>query len=84
MDIAGARARELTVNLRPDALVQFGISPAQVVQAVQGQNLAAPVGRLNGSASEQTIRLEGRLSDVESFYRIPVGQGNDGRVVYLG
>lgn len=84
VDIAGQRNRELTVNLRPDALVQFGVSPAQVVQAVQGQNLAAPVGRLNGSATEQTIRLEGRLSDVESFYRIPVGQGNGGRVVYLG
>ena len=84
VDIAGARARELTVNLRPDALVQFGISPAQVVQAVQGQNLAAPVGRLNAAGTEQTIRLEGRIEDVESFNQIPVGQGNDGRVVYLG
>ncbi|HEX9952077.1 MAG TPA: efflux RND transporter permease subunit [Rubricoccaceae bacterium] len=84
VDIAGERNRELTINLRPDALVQFGVSPAQVVQAVQGQNLAAPVGRLNGAATEQTIRLEGRIQDVESFYRIPVGRGNGGRAVYLG
>ncbi len=78
VDIAGEQARELTVNLIPDALVQFGISPAQVVQAVQGQNLAAPVGRLDGTRSEQTIRLEGRIEDPESFNRIPVGMGNGG------
>ena len=84
VDIAGEQARELTINLIPDALVQFGVSPAQVVQAVQGQNLAAPVGRLDGVRSEETIRLEGRLRDPSSFNRIPVGRGNGGRVVVLG
>ncbi len=83
VDIAGKRNRELTINMRPDALVTFGITPAQVVGAVQSQNLAVPVGRLNDGGSEQAIRLEGRLSDPQSFGQIPVGMGNGGRTVYL-
>ncbi len=83
VDIAGQRNRELSVNLRPDALAALGIAPAQVVQALQAQNLSAPVGRLNTTGAEQSIRLEGRLATPESFLTIPVGQGNGGRTVYL-
>jgi len=84
VDIAGEQERELSINLQPDALASAGISPAQVVQALQTQNLAAPVGRLNADATEQAIRLEGRLESLDAFARIPVGTGTDGRTIYLG
>ena len=48
--MVGGIERELTVELRPAALQAAGVSVAQVVQALQSQNLAAPVGRLNGAA----------------------------------
>jgi hydrophobic/amphiphilic exporter-1 (mainly G- bacteria), HAE1 family len=83
VDIAGQQNRELSINLRPDALSALGISPAQVVQALQLQNIAAPVGRLNSTGTEQAIRLEGRLRDPQSFLTLPVGTGNEGRTVYL-
>jgi len=34
-----------------------------VVQALQSQNLAAPVGKLTGTWDERSIRLQGRLPD---------------------
>ena len=38
-----------------------------VVAALQAQNLAAPVGRLNGPLDEQSIRLKGKLETPEDF-----------------
>ncbi len=58
--VVGAIERELTVELKPAALQAAGLSVAEVVQALQAQNLAAPVGRINGQLEEQTIRLKGR------------------------
>ena len=55
--MVGGVERELTVELRPRDLQAAGLSVAQVVQALQTQNLAAPVGRLNGQFDERTIRL---------------------------
>src|SRR5918993_127601 len=59
VNVVGGIERELTVELRPQALQASGISVAQVVQALQTQNLAAPVGRLAGDLAERTIRLKG-------------------------
>jgi HAE1 family hydrophobic/amphiphilic exporter-1 len=61
VNVVGGIERELTVELRPQALQASGVSVGQVVQALQAQNLAAPVGRLSGSLDERTIRLRGRL-----------------------
>ena len=44
--MVGGLERELTVELRPGALQAAGVGVGQVVQALQAQNLAAPVGRV--------------------------------------
>jgi hydrophobic/amphiphilic exporter-1 (mainly G- bacteria), HAE1 family len=81
--IAGGVERELTVELRPEALQQSGIGIGQVVGALQAQNLAAPVGRINGSLDEKTIRLRGRLDAPEDFLQLVVAERN-GQVIRLG
>ena len=60
-----------------------GVSVAQVVQALQAQNLAAPVGRLNGELDERTIRLRGRLEKPADFAQLR-SRSRNGRVVRLG
>jgi HAE1 family hydrophobic/amphiphilic exporter-1 len=81
--LTGAVERELTVELHPDALQQAGIGIGQVVMALQQQNLAAPVGRINGSLDEKTIRLRGRLDAPEDFLQLVVAERN-GRTIRLG
>jgi HAE1 family hydrophobic/amphiphilic exporter-1 len=81
--IAGGQTRELTVELRPEALAAAGLSASDVVYALQAQNLAAPVGRVNTALSERSIRLSGRLDTPEEFARITLA-ARDGRVVRLG
>ncbi len=81
--VVGKQERELSVLLRPEALQANGISVLQVVQALQLQNLAAPVGRVEADFSEQSIRLTGRLAEPQDFLRLVVAERN-GRVIRLG
>ena len=83
VNVVGGVERELTVQLRPSALQASGISVAQVVQALQAQNLAAPVGRLTGDLDERTIRLRGRLDTPADFRRLVVSE-SAGRISRLG
>src|SRR6266516_3920368 len=53
----GKVARELTVEIVSSRLQAAGVSVSQVVQALQLQNLAAPVGRVTGALDERSIRL---------------------------
>jgi HAE1 family hydrophobic/amphiphilic exporter-1 len=55
-----------------------------VVGALQAQNLAVPVGRLEGALEERTIRLKGRLDTPAEFKSLIVTQQAGGRVVRLG
>jgi HAE1 family hydrophobic/amphiphilic exporter-1 len=81
--VVGGQVRELTVELRPDALAAAGLSAADVVMALQAQNLAAPVGRVNTELAEQSIRLQGRLLSPEEFEQIAIATRN-GQAVRLG
>src|SRR5688500_4360396 len=83
VSVVGNLNRELTVELRPEALQAAGVSVGQVVGALQAQNLAVPVGRVNGSLDERTIRLKGRLEGPSDFMRTVVA-ARDGRTIRLG
>ena len=83
VNLAGAVERELVVELRPRELQANGIGVGHVVQALQAQNLAVPVGRLEGELDERTIRLRGRLDRATEFKDIVVSQ-NAGRIIRLG
>jgi HAE1 family hydrophobic/amphiphilic exporter-1 len=81
--LAGGIQPELTVELHPQALQAYNVSVAQVIQALQLANLAAPVGRVTTDREERTIRLQGRLDDPEDFEAITVA-GSGGELVRLG
>src|SRR5687767_5972159 len=83
VDIVGKVERELTVQLKPEALQAANVSIGEVVQALQAQNLAVPVGRLNGELDEKTIRLKGRLEGPRDFAQMIVAE-RGGSVVRLG
>ncbi len=81
--IVGEVKREMTIELRPQALQAAGISVSQVVQSLAAQNLAAPVGRVTGALDERTIRLQGRLDGPEDFMNLVVAERN-GQMIRLG
>ncbi|HET9513367.1 MAG TPA: efflux RND transporter permease subunit, partial [Gemmatimonadales bacterium] len=83
VSVSGKLERELTVELRPEALQGAGVSVSEVVQAVQLQNLAAPIGRVESELEERSIRLRGRLDGPDEFARLVVSERN-GRLIRLG
>jgi HAE1 family hydrophobic/amphiphilic exporter-1 len=83
VDLVGGIERELVVEIRPRDVQASGVSVAEVVQALQAQNLASPVGRLEGEMEERTIRLKGRLDAPADFKDLVVSQSR-GRIVRLG
>jgi HAE1 family hydrophobic/amphiphilic exporter-1 len=83
VNLSGAIERELVVEIRPRDLQAAGVSVGQLVIALQSQNLASPVGRLEGQIDERTIRLKGRLDSPADFKQLVVTQ-SQGRVIRLG
>jgi HAE1 family hydrophobic/amphiphilic exporter-1 len=81
--IIGGVARELSIDIRPDALAASGLGFADVVRALQTENIAAPVGRLTQGSTERTIRLSGRPRDPKEFGQLVLSRAGD-RVVRLG
>jgi HAE1 family hydrophobic/amphiphilic exporter-1 len=81
--IFGKVERELTVELDPHRLQAANVSVAQVYQALAAQNLAAPVGRVNGALDERAIRLRGRLQNPAEFENLVVAERN-GQLLRLG
>ena len=83
VQLVGGVEREMTIQLKPQELQAAGIGVGQVVQALQSQNLAAPVGRVNGNLDERTIRLQGRLEGPADFMNLVVAE-RGGQIVRLG
>jgi HAE1 family hydrophobic/amphiphilic exporter-1 len=81
--VSGKVERELTVELRPSDMQAAGVSVGQVVQALQLQNLAAPVGRVTGDMDERSIRLKGRIDQAQDFAQLVVAE-RDGQLIRLG
>jgi hydrophobic/amphiphilic exporter-1 (mainly G- bacteria), HAE1 family len=80
--IRGGLERQVVVEVKPRAMQAAGVTIGQVVQAVQAQNLAAPVGRIEQNFIEQSIRLRGRIERPEEFANIVVSSQN-GRLLRL-
>ena len=83
VQISGAVKREMSIDLKPQQMQAAGISIPQIAAALQGQNLATPVGRLSGSLDERTIRLKGRLQGPEDFNDLVIS-GRNGALTRLG
>ena len=83
VQIFGKTERELTVEVDPRRLQAANVSVAEVVQALQMQNLAAPVGRIDGALDERAIRLRGRLQNPAEFDNLVVADRN-GTLIRLG
>ncbi len=81
--VVGGAERELTVQLRPSDLMAAGVSVDDVVNALRMQNLAVPVGRVEGPITERTIRLQGRLQTPTEFQQLVVAE-RGGRIIRLG
>jgi len=85
--IYGPLNYSMRVWLDSSRLTTLGLSPNDVIQAIQSQNTQAAVGRIGAAplAADQqfqfTIRTKGRLTDTGEFEDIVVRANPDGSIV---
>jgi HAE1 family hydrophobic/amphiphilic exporter-1 len=72
VNVIGGATRNIRVELRPDAMRAYGVSPDQVSQALQRENQEQPAGRVDQGARETLVRVTGRIVDPRQFNDIPI------------
>ncbi|HEU4566006.1 MAG TPA: efflux RND transporter permease subunit [Gemmatimonadaceae bacterium] len=83
VNVVGGAEREIQVRLDPNAMRAYGITPPQVMQALDRENQEVPAGRIRRGDSERLVRVTGRIVDPASFADIVVSV-RDGVPVRLG
>ena len=67
VNVNGGATRQIRVQLNAEALVAYGISPAQVSQALSRENQETPAGRVFRGETERLVRVTGRIRDPMAF-----------------
>ncbi len=67
VSIIGGRKREIRVSLDANKLEGYGLSIPQVQQLIAASNMEIPTGKLKTRDNSTTIRLLGKISDVEQL-----------------
>ncbi len=83
VNLNGGRRRQIRVQLDPDAMRSYGVSPIQVTQALQRENQDVPAGRVERGLTQQLVRITGRIKDPLAFADVVVTVRN-GRPVRMG
>ena len=78
----GGKSRLISVDLDTSALLAKGLTPNDVVNAVNAQNLILPSGTVKIGATEFAIALNGSPDTIAGLNRIPVATKN-GATTYL-
>jgi HAE1 family hydrophobic/amphiphilic exporter-1 len=78
--VAGGLAREIRVNLLPDRLRAVGVTVPEVMGALASQNIEVPAGRVERGASEQLVRVTGRITDPAQFADVIVANRGGGPI----
>lgn len=82
VQIWGEKKRSMRIWLDPMKLAGYRITPLDVRQAINVENVELPSGRIEGATSELTIRTLGRLTTEEDFNNLVIKQ-IDGKFIRL-
>ena len=79
---AGGKYRQIMVDIDQTKLLAKGLTPLQVVNAVNAQNLTLPGGDAKIGKIDYTVRTNSMPPTIEALNDIPVGYSN-GATVFL-
>ncbi|MDH4060996.1 MAG: efflux RND transporter permease subunit, partial [Aquincola sp.] len=67
VEISGLVTREVRIDLDPTRLRAYGITPAEIANALREANTDQPVGVLKDSVQDTLLRVEGKVRDPKQF-----------------
>ncbi|OEH92174.1 efflux RND transporter permease subunit [Bacillus solimangrovi] len=80
--VEGGKTREIQVEVDQAKLAQYGLTSAQVVQALGSENVSSSAGVISKGSQELQIRIEGEFESVDDIRNtlIPLQRGGDIKV----
>lgn len=76
VNIIGGRKREIRVNVDAKKLEGYGLSIGQVQQLIAASNMEIPVGKIKTRENSTSIRLLGKIQDVEQLRNLTLASQN--------
>ena len=71
------------VWMKPDLMGLYGVTPEELVAAINEQNVVAPMGRLESTTDKIDIEFNGLLDDMSQFENIILRASEKGEVLRL-
>ena len=69
--------------LKPDLMGLYGVTPEEIVDAINEQNLVVPIGRIESATDKIDIEFNGLLDDMREFENIIIRASEKGEVLWL-
>src|SRR5882757_4237978 len=79
----GGKVRQIMVDIDSRAMQARGLSPLDVVNAVNAQNLILPGGTAKIGSLEYNVNMNGSTQTVEALNDLPVSTASGGKVIYV-
>ncbi|HTO23997.1 MAG TPA: efflux RND transporter permease subunit, partial [Spirochaetia bacterium] len=76
----GGKPRQITVDLDPQALLAKGLSPNDIIGAINVQNLTLPSGTVKMGPREYIVSLNSSPDTAEALNDVPVRQVNEAMI----
>ena len=69
--------------LKPDLMGLYGVTPNEIVESINEQNLVVPIGRLESARDKIDIEFNGLLDDMSQFENIIIRASEKGELLLL-
>jgi multidrug efflux pump subunit AcrB len=74
VSVFGLMQREVRVDLDPQRLRAYGVTPAEIATALREANADQPVGLVSDGVQDALLRVEGRVRDPRQFEQVVVAR----------
>jgi len=72
VQLSGSRIREIHVLVNRKELSGYGLTPGDLVQSVQSQNVDIPAGKLRNETNYWNLRVKGRSDTADEIANLPI------------
>lgn len=77
VDVRGSRRMSVRLKMDPMLLAAYSLTPMDVRDAVNRENIELPSGRIEGDNTELVIRTLGRLRSIDDFNNLIIAQDGE-------
>lgn len=77
VQIQGQRKYAMRIRIAPDKLSAYGLTPQDIVTALNNENVELPSGKITGANTELIVKTLGKLTNEEQFNNLIVKNDSD-------